>query len=165
MKHIILIFIFTPLFSFAQNCKLISSKDKFSQAPKLSTGFLSLGQVRLTIDADSKEINFLFTLNNNGDLKCFDDASTATMLLEDGRTKINFKNSGTMNCEGFFQFTIRNTPTTVSGLQRLSTLKIKSIKFTHNKQSMNFNLDEEQKQTLLDFSACMAKEAKNLIKT
>ncbi len=164
MKYLFYFLLVCPFTAFTQDCKLKKIKDPFSQEDKISTGFKSLGNMRLTIDADKKEINFLFTLNNNGVLKCFDDASTLTLILEDGKTKLNFKNSGTMNCEGFFQFTLRNTPVTPSYLQRLTTKKVKIIRFTHNKVQADYVLTEEFKQTLLDLSLCMATEAKTLLK-
>jgi hypothetical protein len=163
MKYLFYFLMVFPLSAFSQECKVKKGKDPFSQENKISTGFKSLGNMRMTIDADKKEINFLFTLNNTGTSKCFDDASTLTMILEDGKTKLNFKNTGTMNCEGFFQFTMRNTPVTQSYLQRLTTKKVRTIRFTHNKVHADYTLTEEYKQTLVDLSICMAKEAKTLL--
>jgi hypothetical protein len=124
-----------------------------------------MDRVLLSIDANSKEIDFFFALNNAGESRCFDDASTATILYEGSKVKTNFKNSGSMNCEGLFHFTFRNTPTTASALQKLATTKVSTIRITgSNKKAIDINLKEEEKQMLLQMVSCMTKEAKTLLK-
>ena len=108
--------------SFAQDCKLKKTKDQFSQEPKLSTGFVPFSNALLSIEADSKEIDFLFSVRDKSEEKCFDDLSTISFVFE-GKQKSNFRNTGTMNCEGLFHVTFKNLPTTPGALQRLVTKK------------------------------------------
>jgi hypothetical protein len=165
MKITLLVLSLLPIFALAQNCKLRKETDQFTQQPKITTGFIPLGYERLTIDATSKEIDFFFSLNSVKDSKCFDDESTVTIVYEGDRLKYNARNSGTMNCDGYFHFTLRNGATTATSLQNLSTKKVKTIRFTNKKIITDIQPTEEQKTVLMDMAACIAKEAKTLIKT
>ncbi len=169
MKHIIALLFVLPLFSAAQECKIKKEVDQFTSEPKLTTGFIpfneGLDRVLLSIDANSREIDFFFAFNSAGDQKCFDDASTATILYEGTRLKTNFKNTGSMNCEGLFHFTFRNTPTTASALQRLATSKVSTIRLTgSNNKVIDINLKDEEKELLMKMVSCMTQEAKTLLK-
>ena len=165
MKHIFLFLFTLPLFSAAQNCQIKKLKDQFSQEPKVSTGFVKFSSTSVSIDADAKEIDFFFSLVNNGDSKCFDDGSTITFVYEGGRLKSNFKNTGTMNCEGLFHVTFRNTASTPSALQRLATKKVITISLTGNNNTVTtITLGPEQQQQFMDMTACLVQEAKTLIK-
>ncbi len=111
MKHLFFIFFLVPLLVRSQDCKLKKEVDDFTHEAKISTGFVpfnkNLNQVLISIDADSKEIQFFFAFKNAGESKCFDDVSTAIILFEGSKLKSNFKNSGSMNCEGLFHITFR----------------------------------------------------------
>ena len=119
----------------------------------------------MSIDATAKEFDFFFALNSQKEARCFDDASTITVLFEGDRLKSNFKNSGTMNCEGLFHFTLRNGLSTPTQLQNIITKKVKGFQFTNKKQITVITLSEEQKTKLSELAACMAVEAKSLVKT
>lgn len=165
MKRIFFLLFLLPLFSEAQNCQLKKFKDQFSQEPKISTGFIRFSAASISIDADAKEIDFLFSLVNNGNSKCFDDNSTITFVYEGGRLKGNFKNTGTMNCEGLAHITFRNLPTTPSPLQRLLTKKVETISIKGNGDSVTtITLSPEQQQMFMDTMNCLVQEAKTLIK-
>ncbi len=164
MKCIVLIALLLPVFALAQDCKLKKTKDQFSQEPKYSTGFVPFSSTLLSIDADSKEIDFLFSIKNQSDAKCFDDASSISFVFE-GKQKANFRNSGTMNCEGLFHVTFKNLTTTPAPLQRLSTKKITAITLTGNNKTVTaITLGEQQQKELMEMVACMVKESKTLIK-
>jgi len=164
MKRFFCIILLLPLLSFAQDCKLKKTKDQFSQEPKLSTGFVPFSATTLSIDADSKEIDFLFSITNKSDERCFDDASTISFVFE-GKQKSNFRNSGTMNCEGLFHVTFKNLRTTPGNLQRLITKKITAISLTGNNKSVTtITLGPQQQQELMDIITCMVNESKTLIK-
>ncbi len=162
--------LFLPLFwlSFscaAQDCKLKKEVDPFTHITKISTGFVSFanGNVRasLSIDATAAEIDFFFWLTNEG--KCFDETSTAVVNYEGDRVKANFKNAGTMNCEGAFHLNFRNTAVTPTALERLATKKINTIILSgNNKAITNLVFTPEQKQRLMDMAACVIKESKTL---
>ena len=164
MKRLLVCLLLIPAFSFAQDCNLKKTKDQFTQEPKLSTGFVPFSAVSLSIDADSKEIDFLFSINNKSEEKCFDDASTISFVF-DGKQKANFRNTGTMNCQGLFHVTFKNLATTPSPLQRLSSKKITSIMLTGNNNTVTtITLGETQQKELTEMISCLVKEAKTLIK-
>ena len=161
MKFIFSLLLIAPLFVLAQDCKLKKEIDPFSQQPRLSTGFFGIGSDRLSMTADSKEIDFFFVVGGN---KCFDDQTTVTIHFDGDRLRSNFRASGTMNCEGLYHFTVRNTATPNYALQRLATKKVASIKFVNGKTTTDIVLNEEQKQLLLEKATCMMEQAKTLIK-
>jgi hypothetical protein len=142
MKYLLTILAVLPFFAFAQDCNIKKTKDQFSQEPKLTTGFVPFSSTTLSIDADAKEIDFLFSIINKSEEKCFDDASTISFVME-GKQKANFRNTGTMNCEGLFHVTFKN----------LTTTPITTI-----------TLGVQQQKELMDMIACMVKESKSLIK-
>ena len=168
MKNIFALLLLLPLFSGAQdstatNCKLIKETDPFTKEIKLSTGFIFLDGGSVTIDADSKEIDVLFSIE--GADKCFDNNSTAAIFFEGVKTKLNSRNGGTMNCEGLFHFIFKNTATTTSMLQKMMTQKINHILFTgNNKKESTINISPTDQQTLMAMATCLVNEAKTLIK-
>src|SRR5215213_4550996 len=153
MKNILpalfVLFLF-PLISSAQDsCKLKKETDAFTHQVKISTGFVPFNsngvQMLLSVDATSTDIDFFIWIKNDG--KCFDDQSMVLINYAGDRLKANFKNTGSMNCEGAFHFTFRNTAATPSNLQRLSTKQIASIKLTgNNKTITDVSFTDEQKQ-------------------
>ena len=161
MKLFVCFLALLPLQLFAQDCGIKKEKDQFTQQERLSTGFMQLTNAKLSVTADSKELDFFIAVSGG---KCYDDASTVTITFEDGRTKSNFRSSGSMNCEGLFHFLIRNTPTSNSHLQRLETKKIKSIVLTNGPTVTSILLNEEQQQMLQKAVTCMSNEAKTLLK-
>ena len=117
----------------------------------------------VTIDADKLEVDVFFTLD--GSDKCFDNNSTAAIYFEGTKVKMTMRNSGSMNCNGFFHFTFKNTATTTSLLQKLSAQKLNNIVFTGNdKKATKITLTPEQQQMFLSFTNCLVNEAKTLIK-
>jgi hypothetical protein len=95
--------------------------------------------------------------------KCFDDASIASVFFEGTRVKSNFKNSGTMNCDGLFHFTFRNTNPLPSALSNLGAKKATAIRFKDNSnKETGIILTTEQQQTLTTLINCMINEAKKL---
>jgi hypothetical protein len=161
MKYLFPLLLLLPFVSQAQECNIKTEKDQFTQQDRLTTGFLQLTNCRLSVTADTKELDFLFAVSAD---KCFDDASTLTVAFDDGRTKANFRNSGSMNCEGLFHFILRNTAPSNSNLQRLETKKIKSFVLTNGNVVTTILLNEEQQQRLQTAIGCISKEAKTLIK-
>jgi hypothetical protein len=164
MKKLFFIIMLLPAFAIAQsNCMIKKTKDQFSQEPKLSTGFLELSTGSVSVDADSREIDFFFALKNLNESKCFDDASTVSVQFDESRSKLNFRNTGTMNCEGLFHFTFKNATVPPSALQRLATKKITSFTLTgSNNVKTVITLNEEQKEKLMQLISCLVTEAKTL---
>jgi hypothetical protein len=160
MKYFFSLLFIVPTLLHAQDCYLKKEKDQFTQQDRLSTGFIQMTNAKMSITADNKELDFFLSVGGD---KCFDQASTLSIVFEDGRTKLNVRNTGSMNCEGLFHFTLRNTPTPPSNLQRLATKKVKSMLLTNDKVSTSILLNESQQQLLQTAADCMAKEAKTLI--
>src|SRR5215212_3160278 len=104
MKYLFIILCCLPIGLYAQDCTLKKEKDQFSQQERLTTGFMQLTNCRLSITADSKELDFFFSAGAD---KCFDENATLTVVYDDGHSKTNFRNTGSMNCEGLFHFTVR----------------------------------------------------------
>jgi len=145
----------------AQDCKLKTRKDPYTKEIRISTGFISLNGGQVSIEASKSEIDFMFSLGSG---KCFDDACTAAAFFEGSKIKTNFKNNGTMNCDGLFHFTFRNTNPSPSALQNLGIKKITSIRFKDNsKKEITVTLTVEQQQTLMNLTGCIINEAKKLL--
>lgn len=167
MKQLFLLLLILPFFSKAQECHLKKETDRFSQLPKYTTGLINFkggeSPFQLTIDATATDIDFLFSITSTGNL-CFDDASTAVISFDSARVKLTIHNSGTMNCNGFFHFNFRNTQPVPGNLQRLSTFKIASIKFTNDKKVTEVTLDGNEKAQLQQLIKCIIEQAPTLIK-
>lgn len=166
MKKWIAFFLLFPFAAFAQDtCGLKKSKDPFTNVIKLSTGFKNFDSKGLSLsisaDATPTEIDFFIWIKNEG--KCFDAESTAQVIWEGERSRATFRNSGSMNCEGAFHFVFKNTPNTISWLNKLATKKVATIKLTNGKIETLITLSEEQKVLFQKMAACIAGEGKGLI--
>ncbi len=163
MKYITLIFIMVPFIGATQECNVKRTTDPYTKEVKISTGFIQLDGANLSIDADSKEIDFFFSMD--GKEKCFSDASTAVVFYEGKKMKANFRNNGPVNCDGIFHIIFRNGASTPALLQRLITQKITSIQFNgNNKLQINIPFTPEQQELLMKRADCLITEAKKLVK-
>lgn len=167
MKYLLLLISFCSLAAAAQDstgCKLIKETDPYTKEAKLSTGFIGLDGASVTIDADSKELIVLFSLE--GAEKCFDNNATVDLFFEGIKSKTMSRNAGTMNCEGLFQLVFKNThstPTTV--LQRLTTRKVTQLIFTGNsKKPITVNLGPKEQESLMFLANCLVTQGRGLIK-
>jgi hypothetical protein len=157
-----------PFFGLAQDsCHLKKTTDPFTHETKISTGFISFQSnavpLSISIDATSTEIDFFLWFT--GKQKCFDEASTIQINFEGDRLKQNFKNTGSMNCEGAFHFVFKNLATTPSQLQRLVDKKVSSFHLTGpNKTITDVTLTPEQKQDFARMVACVVRDSKALKK-
>lgn len=163
MKMMLAILFLLPLISGAQECKLTRETDPFTKETKLSTGFIFFDGGSVTIDADSKEIDVLFSID--GADKCYDNNSMAAIFFEGVKTKLSSRNGGTMNCEGLFHFVFKNSATTPTLLQKIMTQKINHIVFTgNNKKESTINIGPAEQEALVALATCLVNEAKTLIK-
>lgn len=161
MKPIFLSLFLFPLFAVAQDCKLIRETDPYTKETKISSGFITLQGASVTIDADSKEIDFFFALND----KCFNDASTVYIYFEGSKAKITYRNAGGMNCDGYFHFKYRNATGVNSVLQKLSTQPVAHFIFIGNdKKETTVDLLPDQQKMLMQATSCVVNEGKTLIK-
>lgn len=162
MKSILLITCLFPLFLAAQECKVLTDVDPYTKETKMSSGFISLqGGSSVSVEADSKEIDYFFIIGEN----CFNDASTVIIYFEGSKQKTTYRNSGSMNCTGYFHFKFRNGTVTPTQAQKLATLKVTQLVFTDsNKKQVTVSLTPEQQTLFMQSAACVTTEAKKLIK-
>ncbi|HET9430559.1 MAG TPA: hypothetical protein VFO70_05250 [Chitinophagaceae bacterium] len=162
MKILTLVFGLFPFFALSQDCPLTRQTDPYTKLKTISTGFIPLQGGSLTIDASKPEIDIFFTLN--GSSLCFTDASTAVIYFAGSRTRLTQRNNGSMNCEGLFHFIFRNGATPPVLLRKMATQKLEKLIFTGNdKKETTLTFTPEQQQTILELSACIAKEAPGLL--
>lgn len=151
-----------PVFGMSQDCVIQKEKDPYTKEVKLSTGFINLKNVTLSIQADSREIDFLFVIN--GKDKCFSDVSTASIFFEGTKVKTSIRNAGSMNCDGLFHFNFRNQPVIPSSLQKMAVQKVIGILFIGNdKKETQLTIPAEQQALLMHFISCLLAEAKSLL--
>jgi hypothetical protein len=163
MRYLFLLLILFSSSVYAQDCKLIRETDPFTKEVKLSTGFIFVDGGSITVDADSKEIIVLFSIE--GADKCFDNNSNASIVFEGVKSKSASRNGGTMNCEGLFQFVFRNSATATSLLQKLMTQKLSTIVFTgNNKKESTLKVGPAEQEAMMRLTTCLVNEAKSLIK-
>lgn len=164
MRLLLSFLILFPFFAGSQDCKLKSEKDPFTKEIKLSTGFTYFDGGSVTIDADAKEINFLF--NIEGPDRCFDDNTTVEFYFEGLKGKTSSRNQGTMNCEGLFQLVYKNTtnnPTTL--LQRILTRKLtQAIFMVEGKKPVTVTFSPKEQEAFMVLANCLYTEGKKLIK-
>jgi len=168
MKRLFFLLAFLPLAAAAQDCGVKKEVDQFTQQPRFTTGFIPFGQglnrFLLSVDATKAEVDFFFALNSGSEGKCFNESSQTVVSYEGTKLKATFKNTGSMNCEGNFHFTFRNTTATPSALNRLATIKIDSFKWVDsNKKEYIYELTEQEQTLLMERIACLVKEAKTLL--
>ena len=160
MKYVLAVLFIVPLLCQGQDCGLKNTKDPYTREVKISTGLVSFNNGQFSIEATKSEIDFMFSLEE----KCFDAASTASVYFEGTKVKTNLKNSGTMNCQGLFHFTFRNTNPSPSALLNLSAKKVTSIRFKDNTgKETGVNFTAEQQQTFSSLTGCITNEAKKLL--
>jgi hypothetical protein len=161
MKIILLASLLLPLFVSAQDCKLLRDVDPYTKEVKLSSGFITLQGGSMSIDADSKEVDLFFIVPG----KCLDGASTVFIYYEGSKTKATLRNGGSMNCDGDFHYTFRNSTVTPTVMQKLSTLHVTQFVFTGtDNKAVTISLLPDQQKVLMESAACMATEAKTLVK-
>lgn len=161
MKFTLLFLSLFPLTVLAQDCKLIKEKDPYTRETKTSTGFLELQGARVTVDADSREIDFFFSLPG----KCFNDASTVFIYFEGAKNKTTYRNAGSVNCDGNFHFKFKNSQATNTVLNKLATLPVAHFIFIGNdKKEVPIDLIPEQQQTFMKAVNCLVEDSKTLIK-
>lgn len=168
IKAFLFLFPLLPLGLFAQDCKIKRSVDPYSKEAKVTTGFVAFGagadRFHFTADAGKADLEFIISLNNAKEGKCFSDASTAILTFEGGKLKSTIKNTGSMNCEGSFTMGFKNTTSTPSPVKNLMTKKLISIKLTgNNKQVTEIVLNEEEGERLKFMAGCLVAEAKSLL--
>jgi hypothetical protein len=167
-ESLIAICFLLPFFGRTQDtCHLKKSTDAFTHETKISTGFVSFlaNDVPLSISIDATSTGIDFFLWFTGNQKCFDEASTIQINFEGDRYKQNFKNTGSMNCQGAFHFAFKNTATTPAQLQRLIDKRVNSFHLVGpNKTITDVVFSPEQKQNFARMVSCTVRDSKTLLK-
>lgn len=163
MKYIFVLIALAPFFLLAQDCKLKKGQDAITSKATLTTGFMDLPGTTLSIDVNSKQIDFFFVLDAKA-VKCLDEETEATIVFDGGKLKSEFKNGGSMNCDGIFHIIFKNSAYTPSQLTKMSTKKILEIQIKgSNPKPYIISLSPEQQQSLMNTIACVTKEAKTVL--
>jgi hypothetical protein len=163
MKWLLILFCLISLAAQGQDCKINRDTDPFTKETKLSTGFISLQGASVTVDADSKEIDFFFTVN--GKDKCFEMNTMAGVFFEGTKSKLNYRNNGSMNCDGYFHINFKNAAAPNTMLQRLTSQKIARMVFVNgNKEVAAITFTPDQQQFFMTMTNCLINEAKGLVK-
>ncbi len=168
MKKIFLSILLIPFLGTAQDCEVKKDIDPYTKEIRISSGFMSFKKgieiFLLSIDATKTDLDFFFSLNKSSKTPCFDANSTLTILFEETKSKSNFRNTGSMNCEGLFHFNFRNSNVAHTNLTRLATMKLKSFIFTGSDRKIKeIFLNKEEQILLMEKVACIVKEAKTLL--
>ena len=155
------LFFLTAHFAEAQECKVLKEQDLYTHQIRVSSGFLDLTGASVTVDADKKEIDLLFSFKTD---RCFDDGCTATVYFAGTKSKLLLRNAGTMNCEGLFHFIFRNGTTVNYQLKKMATTPVSQIVFTDRDQKLiPVNLDEPQQRAFMKALQCVTDEAIKLL--
>jgi len=163
MRYLLFVIFIMPVLASAQDCSLKKGQDAMTSKPTLTTGFIDLQGNTLSIDISSKEIDFFFVLNSAA-VKCLDEETELTVVYEGGKLKQQFKNYGSMNCDGIFHLIFKNSAYTNSQLQRMTAKKIVSIQFTSGTQKpFIISLLPDQQLSMQNTIACVIKEAKTVL--
>lgn len=145
----------------AQECQLIKETDPYTKLTRISSGFMELSGASVTVDADKKEIDLLFSIPND---RCFDDESAAMIYFAGTKLKLSLRNAGTMNCEGLFHFIFRNGTSVNYQLKKLATMKVNQIVFTdRNKKEIEVNLSPAAQEAFQRAVKCVSEEAVKLL--
>jgi hypothetical protein len=157
----VVLFGFGIYFGFAQDCKVLREEDLYTRQVRLSSGFFELTGASVTVDADKKEIDLLFSFKTN---RCFDDGCTATVYFAGTKSKLLLRNAGTMNCEGLFHFIFRNGTTVNYQLKKMATTPVSQLVFTDRDQKLiSVILDESQQRSFMKALQCVTDEAVKLL--
>ena len=145
----------------AQECNLLKETDPYTKLTRISSGFLDLTGASVTVDADKKEIDILFSFKTD---RCFDDACNAMVYFAGTKLKLNLRNAGTMNCEGLFHFIFKNGTTVNYQLKKLATMKVSQIVFTdRNEKEYPVLLTPEMQDAFQRAVQCVSNEALKLL--
>lgn len=156
------VLLFLTSAAFSQDCGLKKTTDDFSGMPKITSGFIDLQGIDLSIDATGKEIDYFFVVHNPA-TNCIGAESEAVFVFEGGKSKMTLRNTGGDNCNGYFHNVMKGGQYTPGNVQKLATKKVVSITFSdRNDKKTTISLTPQQQEQLMKLSGCIAAEAKAL---
>ncbi len=161
MKSLLLAILCLPIAAAAQDCKVITETDPYTKETKFSSGFMKLQGGSVNIEANSREIDFFFVIPG----KCFTDGTTGLVYFEGTKSRATIRNTGTMNCEGNYHFTFRNSAATNNTLKKMGTMKISQFVFKgSDDKDVVVELLPDQQEAIMKAADCVTTTAKTLIK-
>lgn len=161
MRFLFFAVLLLPVIGLSQDCKLHRDTDPYTKEAKLSSGFISIPGGSLSIDADAREIDLFFIINE----KCFNDGDQVQVFFKGMRAKMTYRNTGSMNCDGYFHIKFRNGASTPALLQRFSTYKVDQFSFMGtDKKEKVVTLSEDEQNQLQQLATCVINEGKTLVK-
>lgn len=156
MKYLVFILTLLPFAVSAQECPLVRDTDPYTKLTRLSTGFMQMSDARLNIESDGKEIDLFFIVNG----KCFADGSNVYVYFEGIKARMFYRNTGSMNCDGYVHLKFRNLANPNITLKRFSTHKVTQIIFIDSdKKEKVITLDEAQQLKVQQMATCLIEEA------
>jgi hypothetical protein len=162
MKYLFLLFTVIAFSASAQDCPLIRDVDPYTKKTRISTGFITLPDGKLNIESDGKEIDLFFIVNG----KCFADGSNVYVYFDSVRARMTYRNTGSMNCDGYVHIRFRNQANPNTQLKRFSTHEVTQIIFVDaDKKEKIMTLTEEQQQLLKRLATCLIDESIKMIGT
>lgn len=163
MKYLIIIAMTLPFLAGAQagDCKLVRDTDSYTKQTRLSTGFIKMTGAQLNIESDGKEIDLFFIVAD----KCFADGSNVYVYFEGIKARMFYRNTGSMNCDGYVHIKFPNRATPNTTLKRFATNKVNQIIFVaSDKKEKVITLTDEEKDQLQQLASCLIEEASQNVK-
>ena len=106
---------------------------------------------------------YIVVLDNKA-VKCLDEETEAEFIFEGGKLKSEFRNAGSMNCDGIFHIIFKNSAYTPSQLTKLGSKKIIALQIkTSSPKPYVISLSPAQQQNLMNLVACVIKESKTVL--
>lgn len=160
MKYIVWLALLWATEAKAQECTLVRDTDPFTRKTRISTGFINLPDGRLNIECDGKEIDLFFIVNG----KCFQDNSNIYVYFDGIKARMTYRNTGSMNCDGYVHVKYRNQANPNTMLKRFTTHKVTQIVFVDaDKKEKVMTLNEEQQTALQKLATCLVDEAVKML--
>jgi hypothetical protein len=145
-----------------QSCNLIRETDPYTRSVSLSTGYHKWAGGSILLDAQKAEIDWMIEVGA-GNI-CFDDEATIQVFFEGTKQRMQFRNAGTINCEGLLHIYFKNTPATNFQLSKLATQPIQRVLITNAaKKEWSIEPNAEQRMLWMQAASCLVEESKKLL--
>ncbi len=156
MKYLLALLLLSSFAASGQDCSLIRETDPYTKLTRISTGFISLPDARLNIEADGKEVDLFFIVTD----RCFADGSNVYVYFEGMKARMFYRNTGSMNCDGYVHLKFRQSANPPAQLKRFATHKVTQFIFLdRDKKEKVITLTTEQQDNLQKLATCLLEEA------
>lgn len=162
MNYFLILLLTVSFAATAQDCPLVRDSDPYTRKTRIATGFINLPDGQLNIESDGKEIDLFFIVNG----KCFADGSNVYVYFDSLRARMTYRNTGSMNCDGYVHIRFRNQANPNTQLKRFTTHRVTQIIFIDaDKKEKIMTLTEEQQATLKRLATCLVEESVKMVGT